>query len=175
MANVKRRGFSEPVVHVYNPLPDVSDAEILERAGLDLIDPATRSPWICDWRYSGHDEREWVHLKPGEFLMLRKSELPEFMNENRELGMVVVDDPQDPESIRKATIKGLTAAYTFFKDRGKVRLLAVRKTHGFTAEEMEENRHEHWAYYYNQAKADIIAEVLKDLRAKKPAKSKSKD
>ena len=161
-----KRGISEKVNHIYNPLPDVSDEEILERAGLDLIEPAKRSQWICDWKYSAGQDGEWIHLGPGEFLMLRESEVRDFMRENREMGMVVVDDPTDPESVRKATLAGLTAALKFFRDRGKVRLLDVRKTHGFTQEEMEENKHDHWAYYYNQAKADIISDVLKDLRKK---------
>jgi hypothetical protein len=169
----RTRGISEKVFHIYNPLPDVDDQEILDRAGLELMEPAKKSQFTCHWQYSGGAEQEWIHLNPGEFLLLRESEVKEFMKENREHGMVVVDDPSDPESIKAASIKGLTAALKFFKDRGKVRLVDVRKTHGFTKEEMEENKHDHWAYYYNQAKADIIADVLKGLRAKPKAKVKS--
>lgn len=165
----RMRGMSEKVFHIYNPLPNIDDEEILKQAGLDLLEPATRCQWICDWKYSGGDEREYIHLSPGQFLMLRESEIKDFLKECAELGMVVVKDPQDPESIREASIKGLIAALKFFKDRGKKRLMDVRKTHGFTAEEMEENKHDHWAYHYNEAKAHFIAEELKHLKkATKP-------
>jgi hypothetical protein len=171
------RGISEKVRYAFNPLPEITDAVLINKAGLDeLMEPIRDSlpPFRITWLYGGGLEAEYVQLNPQEFLALRESEVEEFLREHQELGMVVVEDAHDEEEVRLAAIKGLTKAATFYRDRGAKRLSEVRKNHGFSREEMEDRKYDHWAYYLNQTKAEVILELLKELKAQGVSSGKSK-
>jgi hypothetical protein len=96
--------------------------------------------------------------------MLRESECRAFLAEFSELGGVIISsDATDLEHLQERT-KGLFAAAKKFSEQGRKRLVEIRKGFGFGKEDMEDHKYDHWAYYYNQAKADIIVDHLKELR-----------
>jgi hypothetical protein len=167
------RGISEKVRYAHNPLPVCTEAELFERVGLDLIVPSEEQPpFRIMWKYGGGLESENLTLDPGDFWALRESEVIEFEREWAELGMVVVDDYTDKEEVRAASAKGLARAQTFYHDRGQKRLTEMRKIHGYSLEDMKDHMSDHWSYYLNKAKAEVIMEALKALREPKKAIAK---
>lgn len=165
----RRRGLSEKTFFAYNPLPLTTDADVLKRAGLDdLMEPANPLPFHITWPYGGTLEKETVRLPPQEYFMLRESECADFVKAFGEQGMVILEDPDDPKEIKAKSLAGLQKALTYWNRIGAKRLVELRKTHGFSKEEMGDFRAEHWIYYSNQAKAEFVAEEMKRLR--KPTK-----
>jgi hypothetical protein len=160
------RGIREKIVFVHNPLPAITDAELLKAAGLDMMNGADRPVlFTWTWKYSGGLDAETIRVGPGEFFALRESEANQFMREFRELGAALVEteDPNDPE-VRKASLDGLSRAHRFFTDRGNKRIAEWRKNHGVGKEEAEEAKYDLWSYHRNQAAADAITEHIKRLR-----------
>jgi len=159
-----RRGISETSVFVFNPLPALEDADVLERAGLlETAEAATLSPLYIEWQYSGGREREYIRLLPGERAVLRMSDAAAMMHEKAEQGLTTLRLEGTPEEEKIASVAGLKRAIQFYTDRGNKRLQNIRKRFGLTREEMEENKHEHWSFYYNQAVADLLREELNRL------------
>jgi hypothetical protein len=159
-----RRGISEESVLVLNPLPAVDDAEVLERAGLlETAEAVDLKPLYIDWQYSAGAEREFIRLLPGESKVLRQSDASAMMHEVAEKGLCLVSLKATDEELKNARAGGIKRAITFYTERGNKRLQNIRKRFGLTAEEMKENRHEHWSFYFNQALADILREELNKL------------
>jgi len=171
----QRRGLREKILYAHNPLPNISDSELLEKAGLDLMEGATRPIlFTWSWKYSAGLEFESLRLKPGEFAPLRENEAKDFMVEFREQGGVLApnEDVNDPAT-RKLVIEGLTRAHTFYANRGaNKRVPEWRKVHGLSKEEALESKYEVWTFYRNQAAADVIAERIQKLRAAPAAPTK---
>lgn len=164
----RRRGLSEKSYYAFNPLPPTTDADLLERAGLDLMDPVSPLPFAVSWKYGGTLESEVVRIPPGDMVMLRGGiEVRDFEKAWSEFGLVVLENPQDLKEVRAKTIAGLQKAVQFWSQRGAKKLVELRKLHGYSKEDMEDYKHDHWIYYINQAKADVLAELLRELR--KPA------
>lgn len=161
----RRRGISEKSFYAFNPLPAITDAEVLKRAGLsDLMEPAKPLPFYVTWKYGGTLETETVRLPPQEMFVLRESECKEFAREFTEMGMVILEDPADADEVKAKTIAGLQKAQVYWNRTGAKRLIAIRKTHSYSKEDMEDLRGDHWSYHANQAKADIISDTLKSIR-----------
>ena len=166
-----RRGITESTVYVHNPLPPLSDAEILAKSGLD--DTATAAsllPLHMDWQYSFGPESEFIRLMPGDRVALRASDANSMLAELREKGLVSYPLDADEAAIKKAVEAGIKAAIVFFSDRGAKRLTALRKIHNHDRQAMEDNKHENWSFYYAQAVSDLLREHLKV--ASKPAVTK---
>ena len=160
-----RRGISEKSVRVVNPLPNTTEAELFTKAKLTLFrEPTDLPPFEMVFQYSGGDEREVVCLKPGQQHVMRASDANDMMREKGEMGLVLLELNDPAESVHSKTMAGLLRGYRFYQERGHVRVIAWRQTHGLTAEETEERRHEIWQYHVNQAKADVIEEAMKALR-----------
>jgi hypothetical protein len=162
----KKRGIAEESVCIFNPLPDVEDTDLLKIAKLDeLTIAAKRSPFILEWKYSGGLEGEYIELKPGERRVLRASDARLWLKAVGEKGGVVHPMQASETQVRKLAAEGIQRAIKFYKDRGPARLPEVRKKLGLTKEEMEEARHEHWAYYMNAARAEVLERRLRELRS----------
>jgi len=165
-----RRGISEKSVKVLNPLPRLADAAILEKAGLaDTAEAFNHTPLDIDWQYSGGDEREFVRLAPGASQILRASDAAVMMRECGERGLAMVQLTDNEETVEKACDDAIKRAILFYSDRGNKRLQNIRKRFGLTKEEMEENKHEHWSFHYNQAISDLLRAELNKAPAKKRA------
>jgi hypothetical protein len=167
----RARGISESLRYVYNPLPNVGEASLLEEAGLsDLMTPSKRSPFLFAWKYGTGLESETVEIAPGEFLPLRESEAREFerCTNALELGLCVVSkaDANDPAT-RKAALEALQRATRFYYDAGKRQLLEQRKRHNYTEQDMHEQRSRYHPYYLNAAKEKAIAAHMQQLKAPK--------
>jgi hypothetical protein len=78
-------------------------------------------------------------------------------------GAVYAVDATDLE-VAEEEAKAIDRAMKHYARQGNVRLVDIRKKHGLTREEMEDFKYDHWAYYYNQARADILKEALKEQR-----------
>ena len=159
------RGLRETMVHIHNPLPNISDVELLKRADLELIEGSDR-PFLFSWtwKYDTGVNFEQLRVLPGEFSPVRKSEALSFIAEFGEQGAVMVEDPEDAEEVLKAKLKGLNAARKFWLDRGTRRAQAYRKVQGIGKEELEEQKSDLWPYWRNQAAAEVCEEEMKRLK-----------
>ena len=163
-----RRGISEKVFHAFNPMPDVTEERLIKLANLPLIEPSRRAPFDVLWKYAGGLDQERITLSPGETLVLRETEAQQFLTEFKELGMVVVEDVNDKDEVRRKRAEGLQKALTFYSDRGMKRVTEWRKTHGHSKEDLDDFKYSDlWVYYLNQAKADVVAEELQEVKARK--------
>lgn len=170
----RRRGISEKIFTVFNPLPPCTDQEVLDKCGFEgLITGGDGQPLGIVWVYSMGNERESIALNPGDTLKLRESEVPEFLRAFKELGIVAVEDYSDKDAVRKASITGLGVAQRYWRERGARRLVELRKTHGFSAEDMDLHKFEHWRYYYNEELATRVTEELARVTAQTPKKKKT--
>jgi hypothetical protein len=159
-----RRGFSEKNYRGANPLPEVTDAQVLKRAGLDMTEPKDMSPFVLDWIFAPGPDREFVRLNPGDHVVLRQSECPMFREEFKDIGGAVYAVDATDLEVAEEEAKAIDRAMKHYARQGNVRLVDIRKKHGLTREEMEDFKYDHWAYYYNQARADILKEALKEQR-----------
>jgi hypothetical protein len=160
----RKRGITERLMHVINPLPDVGEAVLLERAGLDMLEPSKLSPFVYNWKYSGGLETEIVQLNPGDHVALRESEVKEFMAEFKDLGAIAVPADCDEETREKAVLKGLQTAHRHYHNVGGRRIVELKKGRGYSKEDLEDHKYDHWVYHLNAARADVIAEQIKALR-----------
>lgn len=168
---IRSRGISEKVLFAYNPLPKISEAKLLEEAGLDdLMQPSKRSPFEFIWKYGSGLQQETVELQPGDFLPLRESEAREFERATNalELGMCVVPvaDANNTETKRLA-LQALNRAVKFYFDGGQRQLIQQRKVHNFTEQDMSDQRARFHPYYLNRAKENAIKDHIGALRAAK--------
>ena len=171
---MRRRGISEKVLYAYNPLPNVSEADLFELDDLgEFFEPSSRSPFEFTWKYGSGLELETVHLVPGEMLPLRESEATEFMRATNahELGLCILDSA-DPNtaSNRKAVREALLAAAKYYQSRGATQLLKQKKVHNYTDADMRDMRATLHAYYLNKAKEKAIRDHIAELR-KAPRKA----
>jgi hypothetical protein len=156
--------LNEKIVYIHNPLPDLQDKEIIEKADIE-IEASIRPPFDIHWNYAFGNDLEVVRLSVGEYMPLRQSEAAMFLRQFKEIGMVIVEDINDADELKKKTLEGLQTAQKFYADRGNKRLIELRKTHGLGKDEMEDYKYEHWVYYYNQAKADLIGDHIRSVRS----------
>lgn len=165
-----KRGITDKIVFAHNPMPIVSDEQLLKLADLTDFRPATRDPFRIEWKAEGGLDSEWLTLGAGEFHPLREPEAKDFISssDHRSLGMVVVPT-NDPEDLRvlEASLDGLRAGHKFFLESGTKALVNLRKRMGCSKEELETDyRLEFWAMFYNQAKAKVIKEAMDALGKK---------
>jgi hypothetical protein len=173
MSIVQKRGITEKSLYVLNPLPPITDAEVLEKAKLDdLSVPRNTTPLTRTWQYSGGFEKEVIVLRPGERQAMRESDASACIAEIGEQGLVTHELDATPEQIEAAVVAGVKKAITFYTDRGAKRLKALRKIHSQTQAELEEDRHQHWSFYYNQALAELLRAYLAQLTKKPKAAPK---
>lgn len=166
-----RPGFSQRTVYAHNPLPPVDAEEVLERGGVPDTNQRKGVDFGLTWVYSGGEDRESIAMKPGDFYPLRESEAREFLRDMSEQGGVIVDLPNGeiptathPEVKRQARI-GLERARSFYTYRGKSKITEFRRIKKLTADEIELSRYvECFWWHVNQAKADLISELLRGAR-----------
>lgn len=156
---MRKRGLSEKVVWAHNPLPAITDAEVLQLADLPMATPKNKSPFELRWQYAGGEEREDIVLEPGEFHPLRVSESLDIEREMREQGLVLVNDQTDKAEVLAKAEQGLRIAQKFWRERGAPKLQQYRQRAGITEDEMGERRYELWAYHVAKAKAKLLEEA----------------
>lgn len=163
------RHFSDKIVYGYNPLPDVTDEEIVKRAGVRIRTVENVHPFNFNWVLQGAEpgERESVDMIPGisPYVPLRgEAEKNMFIRKWGPKGGVIIDDPADKEEVKKAALQGLMKAEKFYRDRGQIRADDYQNRHALADTMMERRKGELWAWYYNEACADIIGEHADSLR-----------
>lgn len=161
-----KMGMTESTVCIHNPMPDVSEESLLELAGLNdgAIVPANRSPFIIEWRYSGGREREFIDLTPGETKQIRRLGAEMFVKANAEQGAVMFDPDAPRDEVLRLSIAGVQKAMKFWHERGAPRISAYRKLHGLSNEELDDQKHDVWAYFVAAAKVKVLENHLKTLR-----------
>ncbi len=170
-----RRGITETSLRVWNPLPaDITDEDVVEKSGLDLMRTVPLSPLRRQWQYSFGPERELLVFEPGDSHVLRESDANACLAELKEQGIVAVALDADEDTLAQATRDALRAAVTFYADRGAKRIAAYRRIHGVSKDDMEDVKHDVWSYYYNQALSEMLNERLKALGKKPLAKKTAK-
>lgn len=166
------RGLREKITYVHNPLPPVTDAELLRRAGLDYIPAAeatNKFSWY--WQYDSGVNHEFIRLHPGDFVALREKEAKGFLAEFAEQGAVTVEDPEDVAEVTAAKLKGLTASRKFWIERGTKRAMNYRKVHGIGLEELKEMKGDHWPWYQNEEAARVCDEESQRLKSGGPVET----
>lgn len=164
----KKRGLSEKTYYAFNPLPDMTDREILDSIGMEDVRGAEKfSCFEMNWQWSTGLERERLRIKPGHKALLRETEAKQWMKEFREQGGVLLEVEAKPAEIRKATVDGLERAARFYRERGEIRVIEFAKTQGLGTGELDRYKYSLWVYYLNEAKANILFEEAKKLRNKR--------
>lgn len=163
MVMMKKRGISEETVIVENVNPDVSEAELVEHAELD-IEPSSRPPFRITWIRSFGPERERLSLDPGKTAPLRVSDAREMLKEVADQGVVMYSMDADEAEIKQARVKGLQASQKFHRDRGVTRITAYRKTHGLSLEELEEQKHDIFSFHIHAAQEEAVKTKLDLVR-----------
>lgn len=159
---VRKRGLSEKMVYLYNPLPDISEAELLKEAKLDLIEPSADPIFEFFWKWGGGLERERVHIKPGEYLPVRESEATEALREFEPTGLVAIEDPADHELVAERAKAGLRRAIKHYDERSRPVLQRYRRERGVSEDDLFEMRHDLWPYYRNMAAVKFLKAELED-------------
>lgn len=161
-------GLNEKHYFIYNPNPVVTDEELLEAAGLSDFEPKVKDPFHVQWIWGGTAaDRDVLQLPSKTFadVTLTATHAATLLKDCGDLGIVLIEDKTDEREILEKSRDGLQKAYRFWSWRGNERLVGFRQKHGLSREEMEDARHELWAYHYNQAKADRVKEELDRVRA----------
>lgn len=171
---MRLRGISEKIVYAYNPLPDVTEAQLFELDKLhELFEPSTISPFVHTWKYGSGLALEIIHLNPGDMVPLRESEAEEFLRTSNvsDLGLCVINgtDPNTPAN-RKVVLAALMAAAKFYQSRGAAQLLKQKKVHNYTDADLHDMRATLHGYYLNKAKEKAIRDHIAELR-KQPRKA----
>lgn len=162
-----RLGLSEKLVYVFNPLPNVDPKDLYQKAGIaELMDVPKVSPFAISWTYGVGHEKETVHFLPKSFVPLRPKEAVNCIgiNDHTDMGLVIVEDPNDVAEVTKAARRGVQKAYEFYNRDGVRRLNEMRRRHQFDKEEWEEARYQFWCYWLNAAKAEVLRAELSRLR-----------
>jgi len=162
---MRKRGISEKLVYIYNPLPAVSEKDLIDQTDLEMLEASEKNFFQFRWKYGAADEYEFVIVEPKEMLALRQSEAPEFMREFAELGAVVLEDPSDELEVARIALNGLRKAQKYWADRGTKRVMEYRKTHGIGRDELEDHKYDLWVYFRNQAAADAVEAEMKAVRS----------
>jgi len=149
--------MTEDTFVLFNPLPDISERELFKRAGLENVDINEHG---VPFRFRTVLDGEFVGIDPGGKIVIRESEVALIKGRATEVGLGIVPSDASDDVVNTETKRALRTAFLFYSSRGKRRLQQLRKTHGLTAEEMDERRDEYWAYHVNGAKADFISEAL---------------
>lgn len=164
-----RRGINQKVVYGYNPLPKVSEQELLTAADLELTTPSKRSPFAVRWQYSSGTEREDITLEPGDSLTLRENpEAREFLAEFKELGLVIVEDINDRAEVLAKSIEGLRVAQRHYLDRGAAQAYKMgREASPNRSKEQVDGdfRYDYYPYFLNEAKAKAIGALVRKHQA----------
>lgn len=168
VGSAKKRGLSEETFFALNPLPEITERELLDMAGMEDVRGAEKfNAFEMNWTWSAGLEREALRLKPGQKALLRETEAREWLRDFKELGGVLVDMDAKPAEIRKASVEGLERAARFYRDRGEIRVVEFMKTHGLGDSELGRYKYQLWAYYLNEQKANFLMDKAKELRNKR--------
>lgn len=150
---------------MFNPLPNVTDAEVLERAKLDMIEPReAKMPFALEWTHGGGLEKEYMRLNPGERHIMRDSDAALLVRELGEQGVISHPLNASVEEVKRLVLQALQRAQQFWSFRGGQRLTEFRKKSGLGKDEIEDHRYDLYAFHYNQALADILADKIAELR-----------
>ena len=162
---MRKRGLSEKTFYLFNPMPKISDAELLVKAGLPLTEPKNVDPWQVHWKYGCGLGSEGLRLGAGETWPVRESEVRELLSRSkREMGIVVLEDESE-ESKRAGEIEGLRRALPYWRRLGTPWLNEYRKNRGLTREDMEDYRYDLHPYYIAQAKTELIQARIQEIQA----------
>jgi hypothetical protein len=167
-------GMTEKTFCIHNPLPDVSQEHLFELADLNdgALVPATRSPFMLEWRYSGGREREFIDLKPGESKQIRRVGAEMFVKANAEQGAIMFEPDAPRAEVIRLSIAACQKAIKFWHDRGAPRISAYRKLHGLSKEELDEQKYDVWPYFEAAAKVKVLEDHVKQLRKELAAEAK---
>lgn len=162
-------GLNEDIVYILNPNPDVTDAELLERAKLEF-EPSIggSAPFAFNWQFSGGLQRESVLIQPGQILATRRGIADMIVAELAQFGAVVVPDPNDEESVTASRRRGLRAAINFYRPLGQQKVRSMMRERGLQKDEADEYRHDYFPYHYNQARLEVLQETLDAIDKPEP-------
>ena len=102
-ATVQRRGFTESSYVVCNPLPTLTDEEILKDAGLPKSEPKPLSPFRLIFKYGSGAETETLALQPGDEMIFRESDAKTFQRVLKEEGGCIWPMDADEGTIQFST------------------------------------------------------------------------
>jgi len=150
----------EAIRYAYNPLPEISDKDVLDRA--ELRRPARDiKPTEFRWKMWIDNDQRFFLLKPGDSIPLRGVEGEVFLKEFGDRGGVLLDNPTDDDEVQEAKVTALSKAAQFYQDRGLTRVDDYQNRHGLDGSQIERRKHgDLWQYFYNQALADIFMDEL---------------
>lgn len=166
MQEARFRGLRERQKFVFNPLPKgQSQRKYAEQAGFVRLQVAsTEDCFRYGWKFSGGLQAESIVLDPSDFwrdeagrvCALRESEANELIRDLGEMGIVLVDDPDNEDEVLEKGIRGLDKAISYWGTRGRTCLDQYQMLNQFDDTKMRNARLETWVYYVNEKLAEHL-------------------
>lgn len=159
-----QRLIREEVVGIINVCPEITNREIHRMAKVVVRERVLEDiqAFRVKVQWSAGEEREVVTISPGEERQMLKFAADQFAKEYRHRGLVVYDPTREDRD--EAVLRGLMAAYQFFKENGSDALTRNRMRGGFRDDEFERFREQYRAYWINEAKERVLWERIKEVR-----------
>lgn len=176
-APVRSRGLREKIVVAANPMPKTTETELYKIAGFETRQPAGdhMDPFALEWQYGSRGTGELVVLKAGETIQLRESEAAEFHSRFKDEGGVIYPADATPGQVKQALLGGLKKALKFYDDSGLKRVIEFRKVHGYGKEDVLDYKENLlWAYYFNDARVQVIKSLIAEMERGKPSAADDK-
>lgn len=165
------RGISQKQVLVFNPMPKVSEAELMKRAGLPEVPGKGRGSWFdINHRFDTCEDKEWHIFRSGEGTWLRDPiDVRPLMRERSDRGLVILEGENDPNR-REKTITALRREYAFWNERGQKKITKIQHRAAISPEQFQHFRAELWTNYRNAEAAKAILAEIERLEGEGAAK-----
>jgi len=160
------------VVKLVNPLPNATEAEIADMAGVFDPKAGDRPAFRFEIQWggtgvdgAGTDYRQELFLNPGVSQEnVSESAAKVILLQHGERGLVSVGAKDDE---RKKILEGLNRAREYYLDAGPRRILRYQQRHALTDEQMKLEKDNIKAYFLNAAKAELIEKAIKNFNIPK--------
>ena len=154
--------LSEPMVTVWNVMPEVTEKQLLTRLpGISRMhdgrQPNDNQIFTVDLQYGYGAGKQFLVLNPGEKRQLPKKMATEFMDRFREQGVVVLDGRQSEADAR---LQGLNDALAWLKTNGSERYTKHVLDMGYNEQQEKRNYHAMKNFHINMAKEDVVEESI---------------
>lgn len=171
MVKTLKNSIREKSVYLYNAAPEITRGEF-EDTVLESPKPVSEQKRLeplfrvrVEWAPGDPEEQESFFLDPGEFAADMKGSVARMLARDLQVrGVVVVENPEDDEEVRRATFKALKTMKENLNERGRKQLLQYQKKGGFTEAEMEIEKDLLHPYYVNAEKEKLVDAEIAKLR-----------
>lgn len=171
--NFRGRGLREKRLYGLNPLPvGVTKRDLAKAADLNALPQGnSQDPFHITWKHGTGLEAEELDFRPTtpDFARincweLRESEARDLLREKEELGMIVVEDPEDLREVITKSLAGLGKAFEHYDNAGQQSLNDLQMKQSWDETKLKQNRAHTWPMLLNAQAAILIAKQIEVLQ-----------